>query len=118
MPAREATVQRRSNHLHFLMIYYSGCYAVGHDGLLWITVFEFTDGFVHRRPPGLKNFLDNCQRVQNPDQVDRDGDGVGDACDSCPDIPNPNQARPEPEPELGPEPEPEPAGITSNSRFD
>ena len=42
---------------------------------------------------GLKNFLDNCQRVQNRDQVDRDGDGVGDACDSCPDIPNPNQAR-------------------------
>lgn len=40
---------------------------------------------------GLKNFLDNCQRVQNRDQLDRDGDGVGDACDSCPDIPNPNQ---------------------------
>lgn len=40
---------------------------------------------------GLKNILDNCQRVQNRDQLDRDGDGVGDACDSCPDIPNPNQ---------------------------
>jgi hypothetical protein len=43
--------------------------------------------------PGLKNFLDNCQMVVNRDQLDRDGDGVGDACDSCPDIPNPNQVR-------------------------
>lgn len=46
---------------------------------------------------GLKNILDNCQRVQNRDQLDRDGDGVGDACDSCPDIPNPNQVGGSPE---------------------
>jgi hypothetical protein len=62
-----------------------------------MTVCEFVDRLVHPLfgsiGSGLKNFLDNCQRVVNRDQVDRDGDGVGDACDSCPDIPNPNQAR-------------------------
>ena len=33
------------------------------------------------------DILDNCPAVYNPDQLDADGDGTGNACDNCPNDP-------------------------------
>ncbi len=34
---------------------------------------------------GVVDFLDNCPSIPNPDQMDTDGDGTGNACDTCTD---------------------------------
>jgi hypothetical protein len=40
---------------------------------------------------GIGNSCDNCPHLYNPDQFDIDKDGIGDHCDNCPYIYNPNQ---------------------------
>jgi hypothetical protein len=40
---------------------------------------------------GITDDLDNCPESPNEDQNDRDGDGKGDVCDNCPETPNPEQ---------------------------
>jgi hypothetical protein len=40
---------------------------------------------------GVCDADDNCPAVPNPDQSDKDKDGVGDVCDNCPDVANPGQ---------------------------
>jgi hypothetical protein len=57
-----------------------------------------------RDADGVANEEDNCPEIENPDQLDDDADGFGNACeadtdgdgviddmDNCPDIANPNQ---------------------------
>ena len=40
---------------------------------------------------GIRDPMDNCPFVANPDQTDADADGVGDVCDNAPNTPNPDQ---------------------------
>ncbi len=41
---------------------------------------------------GVGDACDACPQSRDPGQEDQDGDGVGDACDNCPAFPNPGQS--------------------------
>ena len=46
---------------------------------------------IDRDDDGVADACDNCPFTANADQADGDFDGRGDACDVCPDVPNPVQ---------------------------
>jgi hypothetical protein len=46
-------------------------------GIDWCLIEEIPDS----DSDGVGNNIDNCRNVYNPDQIDIDGDGIGEACD-------------------------------------
>jgi hypothetical protein len=47
---------------------------------------------IDRDGDGIPDVDDNCPDTPNPDQLDSDGDGRGNVCDNCPTTANPGQA--------------------------
>ena len=81
----------------------NGAVAIGADGtvvagptaMLAVQVADLREG-ADADADGVGERCDNCAALANPDQADSDEDGVGDACDACPDVPDsdPNDGAP------------------------
>ena len=53
---------------------------------------DTTAALVDKDGDGVADSADNCPDISNADQADTDGDGVGNLCDNCPTNSNTNQA--------------------------
>lgn len=49
------------------------------------SIVEWEDDYADLDGDRIINMQDNCPETSNPEQKDRDGDGIGDACDPDPD---------------------------------
>lgn len=66
----------------------NACPCSGSEIVTWTATYQNSDS----DGDGIADASDNCPVLPNPDQSDSDGDGIGDVCDSCPSIVNPDQA--------------------------
>src|SRR5262249_36474649 len=65
-----------------------GSFARGRGGSVRIPMSDAAPG--DPDGDGISGCADNCPDVANPDQLDQDADGEGDACDPCPTCPGSN----------------------------
>lgn len=97
MEAQEATVALRRGVHTLLVEHFEGG---GGAGLVleWQTPSMDAEDTV---PSTAFAYVDNCPDVPNPDQLDADEDGIGDACDDTPFPEAEPDPRPEPTPDAG-----------------
>jgi len=60
------------------------------DSRIYDMVFD--ESYLTENNDGVGDVCDNCPAIYNPDQTDADNDKVGDICDNCPDTYNTDQA--------------------------
>ncbi|MFH1688402.1 MAG: M14 family zinc carboxypeptidase [bacterium] len=88
----EATYATTGGDLTFKWTYSKdGSLSAGSD-CGWVDLITFPSSNSDRDGDGVLNAVDNCPDTFNPDQANDDGDSRGNVCDNCPTVDNPDQA--------------------------